>query len=202
MDLSLPLSAIARRTDAAALSVLAAAGEALTGRQIARLAEESTAANIRLALLRLVDAGLVFAAPRTDAVLYAANRRHIMWPAVEQALGARKLLLDNIRALVESKASLGTTVVLYGSVARGESSASSDVDLLLVQSESAITREYFADFLREDVRIWTGNTAQIFEITPDELRRMWGSGDPLVSAWLSEGLHIAGWTLGEHLGIG
>lgn len=202
MDLSSPLSALSRRTDAVTLQVLASAGEPLTGRQVARLAGESTPSNIRLALLRLVDVGLVISAPRQDAVLYAANRDHLVWPAVVSVLAVREELATRIRVMTLKHASYDTTVVLYGSVARGESDAESDVDLLVVQSPSAVNREGYLDYLRDDVRKWTGNRAQIFDATPDDVRRMWKGGDPLVDAWLTEGRHVAGeFTLENHLGI-
>jgi len=202
MDLSAPLTALSRRTDAATLQVLASAGEPLTGRQVARLAGESTPSNIRLALLRLVDVGLVTSAPRQDAVLYTANREHLVWPAVVSALGVREELTRRIRVMTEKHASFGTTVMLYGSVARGDSDAESDVDLLVVQLPTAANRDAYLDFLRGDVRKWTGNTAQIFDATPDEVRRMSRSKDPLVDAWLAEGVHIAGIPLENHLGQG
>lgn len=202
MDLSSPLTALSRRTDAAALHVLASAGEPLTGRQVARLAGESTPSNIRLALLRLVDVGLVISAPRQDAVLYRANREHLVWPAVDSILGAREELAERIRATTAQHAPLGTTVVLYGSVARGDSDAESDVDLLVVYEGSAIDRDAYLDHLRSAVRIWTGNSAQIFDATPGEVQRMWKAKDPLAEAWLREGRHIAGEiTLEGHLKI-
>ncbi len=192
MDLSAPLTALARRTDAAALSVLAAAGEQLTGRQVARLAGESTPANIRTALLRLVDIGLVTSVARPDATLYSANRAHLIWPAVELALRARDQLIVNIRQMTEKHASYGTTVVLYGSVARGDADAQSDVDLLVIQEEHAVNREAYLDHLRADVRTWTGNRVQIFDAGPREVHRMWEARDPLVESWLREGRHVAG----------
>lgn len=198
MDLSLPIAAISRRTDAAALQVLAASGDPLTGRQVARLAERSTPSNIRLALLRLAEVGLVTAVVRHDSVLYSANRDHLVWPAVEAALRARDELIERIRALATRHASNGVTVILYGSVAHGESDDDSDVDLVVIQRDGVVNREAFIDFLRTDVRTWTGNPAQIFEATPDEVRQMHRDGDPLVEAW-RVGRHISGYTLAEVL---
>lgn len=199
MDLSSPLTALARRTDAAALSVLAAAGEPMTGRQVARLAGESTPSNIRIALLRLVDIGLVTSTARPDAVLYSANRSHLIWPAIESILSVRTRLIAQIKALAERHASSGTTVMLYGSVARGDADDESDVDLLVVSRPDVVNAEAFPEFLRIDVQKWTGNRAQVFEATPDDVRRMWRSRDPLIDSWLSDGILVSGLALENHL---
>jgi len=201
MDISSPLGSLLKRTDAAALRVLALSGERLSGRQIARLAEESTPANIRLSLLRLTDVGLVTAAPRSDAILYAANRDHLLWPAIEIALDAEAELMRRIRAMTREHGFQFTTVVLYGSVARGDSDADSDVDLLVVQAREGGLRQSYIDYLREDVQKWTGNRVQIFDASVDELRRMRETGDPIVASWLEEGRLVVGDDLRTILGI-
>jgi predicted nucleotidyltransferase len=192
VDISSPLSSLLKRTDAATLRVLAQSGAPLSGRQIARLAEESTPANIRLSLLRLADVGLVVATPRSDATMYVANKEHLLWPAIEIALDAESELMRRIRAMTKEGGFQFTTVVLYGSVARGDSDAESDVDLLVVQARDGTLRQAYIDYLREDVQKWTGNRAQIFDLTVDDLRRMSQADDPIVTSWLEEGRLVVG----------
>jgi hypothetical protein len=87
-------------------------------------------------------------------------------------------------------------------VARGDSDAESDVDLVVIQSPSSIAREYFPDFLRADIPKWTGNRAQVFDTTPNDVRQMWQAKDPLIDIWLTEGRHVCGIELESHLAGG
>ncbi|HEV7951276.1 MAG TPA: nucleotidyltransferase domain-containing protein [Glaciihabitans sp.] len=194
MDLSAPLASFLNGLDAVALRVVARAGSELTGRQIARLAGTGTPANVRLSLLRLVDIGLVIAAPAPHATMYSANRSHILWPAVEIALNARQELLRRVAAFAGSSAPVGVTIALYGSVARGDSTKASDVDLLVVfPDEVALDdRDEFVTGLRDHVQLWTGNDAQIYDLTESALASQKEDGDPIVQSWASEGIIIFG----------
>lgn len=124
--------------------------------------------------------------------MYVANKEHLLWPAIEIALDAESELMRRIRAMTKEGGFQFTTVVLYGSVARGESDAESDVDLLVVQARHGELRQAYIDYLREDVQKWTGNRTQIFDLTVDDLRRMSQAGDPIVTSWLEEGRLVVG----------
>ncbi|TFC10386.1 nucleotidyltransferase domain-containing protein [Cryobacterium algoritolerans] len=180
--------------DAVALRVVARAGSELTGRQIARLAETGTPANVRLSLLRLVDIGLVISVPAPHATMFSANRSHVLWPAVEIAMNARQELNRRVAALADASAPEGVTVALYGSVARGDSTRTSDVDLLVVfPDEVALDdRDEFVTGLRDNVQLWTGNDAQIYDLTESALTRQKEDGDPIVDSWASEGIVVYG----------
>jgi predicted nucleotidyltransferase len=194
VDLSAPLASFMNGLDAVALRVVARAGSALTGRQIARLAGTGTPANVRLSLLRLVDIGLVISVPAPHATMYSANRSHILWPAVEIAMNARQELNRRVAAFADSSAPEGVTVALYGSVARGDSTKTSDVDLLVVfPDEVALDdRDEFVTGLRDNVQLWTGNDAQIYDLTESSLTRQKEDGDPIVDSWASEGIVVFG----------
>lgn len=194
MDLSAPLASFMNGLDAVALRVVARAGTALTGRQVARLAGTGTPANIRLSLLRLVDIGLVISVPAPHATMYSANRAHLLWPAVEVAMNARQELNRRITAFAHASAPEGVTVALYGSVARGDSTTKSDIDLLVVFPDAVALdgRDEFVTVLRDSVQLWTGNDAQVYDVTETALARQREEADPIVDSWVADGIIVFG----------
>jgi predicted nucleotidyltransferase len=194
MDLSAPLASFMNGLDAVTLRVVARAGAELTGRQVARLAGTGTPANVRLSLLRLVDIGLVISVPAPHATMYSANRSHILWSAVEVAMSARQELNRRIAAFADASAPEGVTVALYGSVARGDSTTKSDVDLLVVFPDAVTLdgRDEFVSGLRDSVQLWTGNDAQIYDVTEAALTRQRRKADPIVDSWAADGVVVFG----------
>ena len=194
MDLSAPLASFMNGLDAVALRVVARAGAELTGRQVARVAGIGTPANVRLSLLRLVDIGIVTSVRAPHATLYSANRSHILWPAVEIAMNARQELNRRIATFAGERAFAGVSVALYGSVARGDSTKTSDVDLLVVFPDTVALddRDDFVTELRDSVHLWTGNDAQIYDLTESALIRQREEGDPIVESWAADGITVFG----------
>lgn len=194
MDLSAPLASFMKGLDAVTLRVVARAGAELTGRQIARLAATGTPANVRLSLRRLVDIGLVISVPAPHATMYSANRSHILWTAVEVAMNARRELNRRIAAFTDASAPEGVTVAIYGSVARGDPTAKSDVDLLVVFPDAVTldARDQFVTGLRDSVRLWTGNDAQVYDVTETDLARQQEEADPIVDSWSADGIIVFG----------
>jgi predicted nucleotidyltransferase len=180
--------------DAVALHVVARAGAELTGRQVARLAGTGTPANIRLSLLRLVDIGLVISVPAPHATMFSANRSHILWPAVEVAMNARQELNRRIASFAAISAPEGVTVALYGSVARGDSTNTSDVDLLVVFPDTVTldARDDFVTGLRDSVQLWTGNDAQVYDLTTSTLTEQREEGNPIIKNWTADGVVVFG----------
>src|SRR5262249_10927466 len=106
-----------------------------SGRDLARRARVShpRAAEV---LAELADLGvaLVNRLPRTD--LYQLNREHVLAQALIQLFAREPRLKFELLTLVDSELKRRKLPViearLFGSVARGESTSSSDVDLALV----------------------------------------------------------------------
>lgn len=89
----------------------------------------------RAAIHALVDAGLIDSRRigRSDAL---AIRAGFARSAVRQIFKVERSLRTQVSAVVRRTTSSGTTIVLFGSGARGEQTRSSDLDLLVVAEDS------------------------------------------------------------------
>ena len=193
VDLSAPGDDLLGPNEAAALRVLARQGRAVTGRDVARLAGTSPS-SARRALLRLQRIGLVAAQESSHARLYELQRGHVLWEPVQWILTAPSRVLSAIADVVTGRLGDRATVAVFGSVARGESTADSDVDVALVLHEAVSTgeRDAVVDELVDLVQTRSGNTAQVFCIDRAELADMVRSEDPLVRSWLADARTLAG----------
>ena len=85
MDVSHPIRSIIPTLDAPVLEVLARTRRRLSGREVHRLAGTGSVRGVQLVLARLVAQGLGDAEEHAGAILYAANRAHLAWPAIERS---------------------------------------------------------------------------------------------------------------------
>ena len=179
--------------EAAVLRVLAVQGRPVSGREVGRLAGVNQS-SARRALHRWVEVGLVTAAYSSHATLFLLNRSHVLWDPVEAVLASPSRIEQRIAELVVSRFSVHATAALFGSVARRESTASSDLDIAVIVPDraSAADRETLVDELRQLIESSTGNEAHIVELTRHELRAMVMQGDPLVASWAAESRTVTG----------
>jgi predicted nucleotidyltransferase len=196
MNLSEPLAGLTSAVDSAVLRVLARADIGFSGRQVHRLAGVGSTSSVHRSLTSLVEVGVVTAQPQPPAIVYRLNRDHVLWPAVESGLSARPRVFEEIGRYCSQVLDRQerTSVVVYGSVARGESSLGSDIDLFVVQPDSidADARADFAYELAQHVQRITGNAAQIFGVERTELAERINDGDPLVKNVLADGILVHG----------
>ncbi|MFZ1409875.1 MAG: DUF294 nucleotidyltransferase-like domain-containing protein [Micropruina sp.] len=133
---------------------------------------------------------------RPLAIIYRANREHVLWPVVELALAARSRAFDSIRSFCEEAlpAELDLTVAVYGSVARCESTLESDLDLFLVYPDG-IDEDARADFsyqIASHAQRVTGNEAQVYSVERAELAHRIAEDDSLVANVLADGILLFG----------
>ncbi len=196
VDVAHPVRGIIPTLDAPVLEVLAGTTRRLSGREVHRLAGTGSVRGVQLVLARLVGQGLVSAEEHTGATLYAANRAHLAWPALEALVGLRRRLLERIRDTVAGWGIPSLHVSLFGSAARGDGDAGSDIDLLVVRpdvvGEGNEAWEAQLDALREAVTAWTGNRCQAFALDSARLAAHVVADDPLVEGWLRDGILLAG----------
>jgi len=120
---------------------------------VAQLAARTglTPQGVRLVLDPIVRQGLVAAHGSGRAKLYAPDLSHPLTSPLSSLFQEEQRqwdgLLESIRAVLERRGKLVIAAWLYGSVARGDDSPASDLDIALVVRSGAV-----ADRVREDLQ--------------------------------------------------
>ena len=136
----------------------------------------------------------VAAAPATWALrigpaVHLLNRQHLAAPAVELLTNLHGELMARMRQEIEGWSQAPALVGLFGSAARRDGDASSDIDLLVISDDGNIED---VDRLRECVEAWTGNSAQVITLTPGDIRRLRRAAEPIVAVWDRELMVVSG----------
>jgi predicted nucleotidyltransferase len=173
VNLSEPIASVIPGAYGPILAVLVRAGVPLSGRQVAGLVEGKVSrSRVNDVLRELTAHGLVSEAIHPPAILYTLNRQHVTYEGLEVLVESRQRLLDRMRADIEHWAPAAFSVLLYGSMARGEGTAESDIDVLVIRPDAVSADdtkwrdqlEQFAD----RVQAWSGNACEILEFSQDE----------------------------------
>src|SRR2546423_260104 len=133
MDLSHPLELIGNRIDGRILEVLSGADAPFTGRQVHTLVGQHSVSTVQAGLDRLRRQGIVTAEPAGRAILYRLNVGHLAAVHVRALAHLRRELLRRLRAELESWDPRPRAAYLFGSTARQQSTADSDIDICLVR---------------------------------------------------------------------
>jgi predicted nucleotidyltransferase len=194
MDLSNPLAVLTPTLDAAVLQALAATTGWASGAHVHRLSGTGSDDGVRRVLARLVDQGIVLADQHSHATLYLLNRDHVAADAIVRLTRLRGVIIDRIKGALERWSPAPVHAALFGSFARGEATAHSDIDLLVVTEPGANPDVTAAavDQLAVDIRKWTGNNAHIVDRNLEELAAMITADDPLVASWRADHLDLMG----------
>lgn len=196
MDVGRPYASLAPTLDGEALRVLAGTTRPLTGREIARLAVRGSQRGIALVLDRLVTHGLVLRQDAGAAALYTLNRSHLAAPAVETLAAMRSELHRRLREAIDAWVTQPVHLSMFGSAARGDGDAASDIDLFVVRpvavgEEDPIWRAQLAQ-LADEVHAWTGNHVSAIELGEDELDRLRRLQPPVLASLRSDAIPLAG----------
>ncbi|MGL4174763.1 MAG: nucleotidyltransferase family protein, partial [Dermatophilaceae bacterium] len=129
--------------------------------------------------------------------VYRLNREHLAARQIVELSLLRDELFQRIRTEVAGWRVEPTHVGLFGSFARGAADSDSDIDILLVRPPTLTQSDEDTwlsqiDDLERRLRAWTGNDAQIVDLTLDALGRMVREEDPLVDSWRADDLHVHG----------
>lgn len=193
MDVSMPITTVVPSLDGPVLAALAGTTTPMKLASVHTRAGRGSKSGVRSVLLRMVDEGLVLEVPGG----YVLNRDHLAAPAVELLAALHGELTSRIRGAVEEWPMPPALVGMFGSAARRDGDASSDIDVLVVSEDPDLHDR--VDELADQIRRWTGNWAQIIGRTPKEITRLRRAKEPILAEWAQDLVVIAGEraTLGE-----
>lgn len=186
VDVNSPITTAIPTLDGPVLAVLAGSTTPLTLTEIHRIAARGSLTGVRKVLLRLEGTGLVHRVPGG----YVLNREHIAAPAVEQLAQLHGVLAERIRTALGQWEGTVLVAGMFGSAARHDGDALSDIDILIVSDSRGL--EEFADTLAERVQTWTGNEAHVVTKTTSDLKRLRDAQEPIVQEWERSLLVLAG----------
>jgi predicted nucleotidyltransferase len=195
MDFRHPLRVITPTLDGDVLAVLARADTDFSGREVHRAVGHSSHTGVRRCLARLVGEGVVLERPAGNAILYHLNRDHLAAPAIEALATVRIRLFERLRETIRGWEVPPAVAAVFGSVARGEADASSDLDLFLLRPDAidedhATWRDQVAA-LEEAAFAWTGNDARTLEYSEAELPTITRE-EPVIDEISRDGIALVG----------
>lgn len=194
MRLQSPLLVVTPTLDGPVLKVLAGADAEFTISQIHDLIGQHSHAGVRKAVYRLVDEGIASerSAGRKGHV-YSLNRSHLCAPAVIELATTRERFLHLLRQRFAALETQPTYAALFGSAARGDMTASSDIDIFVVRPAGAPAAwdDQLAE-LTAAVAAWTGNDARVLEFGEEEFDDEAVRAEPVLSAISREGITLSG----------
>ena len=170
----------------AVLATLLRTDAPLTGRQVHALVSDVYSLwTVQEALKALAQLGLVNTQTIGRAGVHTVNEDHV-------SVAPLRALLDPIAALTHTvRKAVGDdvqTVILFGSIARGESHINSDVDLAVIAPTGWDGRTD----LEDAVRTRLGNYCDVLVFTPEDFSRLPGIDEPVVREILAEGIALIG----------
>lgn len=171
MDFVRPIEAVVPGAQGRLLAVLAETTAELNLRTIAQLAGISQAQASRL-LPNLVALGVVERREVPPASLFRLVPEHVAARALLALARSTDTVLDEMGRLAEALPQPPVSVIVFGSFARREADADSDIDLLIVRpaevDEDDDTWSASLEAWRRDVRRLTGNPVEVLEVSVDE----------------------------------
>jgi predicted nucleotidyltransferase len=170
----------------------------LTGRQIAELAGLN-AMTCQNTLHRLRDFKLVYMRPVGSAHLYRLSRdsilvKNLLEPAFE---AERSLLNDLVAPLIENLGSSLRSLIVFGSVARGEEDFISDLDIaVIVNNRSNMKRvQEIVDRETDSLSGATGSVTTVLVYTVNEFQTRYRRGQSLFRTIVEAGRVVFGTSL-------
>jgi predicted nucleotidyltransferase len=194
MDFRRPLTVVTPTLDGDVLAALAGADEEFSGRELARRAGHGSTEGIRRAADRLAAEGIVSRRAVGGAHLYRLNTDHIAAQWIEGLAALPEQLIGRLRDRIAGWQEAPRLAFLFGSVARSEATAESDLDMLVVRrrdcdSDSEAWRSQLLD-LQQVATALSGNDARVLEMGEQDIPA--AKIEPVLEDVLREGVELFG----------
>lgn len=198
VDFRRPVEAVIPGVQGRILAVLAETTAELNLRTIARLSGVSPAQASRV-LPELVTLGLVERREAPPSALFALVEGNVAGRLVRVLSRSRETALGELGALAGRMDPSPVSAIVFGSLARGEADALSDVDVVLVRPAGVDGDDEpwvsSADGWRASARRLVGNSVNVIEIDEIELARRLRRPRALWADVLREGVVVYGASL-------
>lgn len=172
MDFVHPLQSVIPGVQGRILAVLAETTGELNLRAIASIADVSEAQTSRV-LPDLVAIGLVERREAPPSALFRLARDHVAAGPILALARTRDRMIEEMRQIAENLSVAPVSVIVFGSFARGEADAESDIDTVLVRpSGVGESDEPWSDTVQQwidRVSDVSGNGVEVLEVSEDEL---------------------------------
>jgi predicted nucleotidyltransferase len=181
-----PFGGVISGVRGAVLGALLRTDAQLTGRQVhALVSDEYSLWTVQGALRTLAQLGLVRTQTIGRAGVHTVNEDHVSMAPLRALLDPIAMLTDTVRDAVGDEVQ---TVILFGSIARGEAHIDSDVDLAVIAPADWDGRTD----LEDAVRTRLGNACDVLVFTLEDFTRLPGTGEPVVREILTDGVALLG----------
>lgn len=198
VDFRRPVAAVIPGVQGRILAVLAETTAELNLRTIARLSGVSPAQASRV-LPELVALGLVERREAPPSALFALIEDNVAGRLVRSLSRTRETVLEELGTLAGQMDPTPVSAIVFGSLARGEADALSDVDVVLVRptdvDEDDEPWAFSIERWHTAARRLTGNPVQVIEIDEADIARRLRRPAALWADVLREGVVVHGSSL-------
>jgi hypothetical protein len=205
MDFLRPVQAIVPGAQGRVLAVMAETAAELNLRTIAELSGVSQAQSSRV-LPGLVELGVLERREVPPSSLFRFVPEHVASRAILALARSVDTVLDELGPLAASLLVPPVSVIVFGSFARREADAESDIDLLVVRppdvDEDDENWASSMEQLHTDARRLTGNPIEVLEVSAGEVAALVRSRRPLWADIRRDGRVVHGLSLEELRGPG
>jgi hypothetical protein len=132
MDFADPTQSVTATLDGPVLAALAVAARPLSVGEVAGRAARGSEIGVRKSLARLVEQGVVIATEIGNRRIYSINPDHVAAPIAQLLANLRLEVWRRMHEAIAKWRPSPFYACVFGSAARGDGSAESDVDVLLV----------------------------------------------------------------------